>query len=106
MKVLIAAMGHFCDRPTGSARIAFDEAVGLALTGTEVWVLAPGAPSLPRHELRDGIHLLRYVPEKRAPWSPARGSGHRKVATALLARHLPRRRRNPRTCSAPLPGGA
>lgn len=89
MKVLIAAMGHFCDRPTGSARIAFDEAVGLALTGTEVWVLAPGAPSLPRHELRDGIHLLRYVPEKRAPWSPARGSGHRKVATALLARHLP-----------------
>ena len=33
MKVLIAAMGHFYDKPTGSARVAFDEAVGLALSG-------------------------------------------------------------------------
>jgi glycosyltransferase involved in cell wall biosynthesis len=90
MKVLIAAMGHFYDRPTGSARVAFDEAVELSHRGEDVWVLAPGAPSLPQHELKDRIHLLRYVPEKCAPWSPARGSGHQKAATAVLARHLPR----------------
>jgi glycosyltransferase involved in cell wall biosynthesis len=85
MKVLIAAMGHFYDRPTGSARVAFDEAVELSHRGEEVWVLAPGAPLLPQHELKDGIHLLRYVPEKCAPWNPARGSGHQRAATAVLA---------------------
>jgi glycosyltransferase involved in cell wall biosynthesis len=90
MKVLIAAMGHFYDRPTGSARVAFDEAVELSHRGEEVWVLAPGAPLLPQHELKDGIHLLRYVPEKCAPWNPARGSGHQRAATAVLALHLPR----------------
>jgi len=90
VKILIAAMGHFYDRPTGSARVAFDEAIELLHRGDEVWMLAPGAPSLPQHELKHGIHLLRYVPEKCAPWSPARGSGHQRAATAVLARHLPR----------------
>jgi glycosyltransferase involved in cell wall biosynthesis len=89
MKVLIAAVCHFWDKPTGSARVAFDEAVELENSGEEVWVLAPGAPSLPEHELRDGIHLLRYVPAKVAPWNPARASGHQKAAAAVLARHLP-----------------
>jgi len=89
MKVLIAAMGHFCDKPTGSARVAFDEAVELEHSGEDVWVLAPGAPSLPEHELRDGIHLLRYVPAKASVWSPARSGGHQKAAAAVLARHLP-----------------
>lgn len=89
MKVLIAAMGHFCDRPTGSARVAFDEAVELARCGEDAWILAPGAPSLPEHELRDGVHLLRYVRPKVAPWSPARAWSHQKAATDVLARHLP-----------------
>ncbi len=43
----------------------------------------------PEHELRGGIHLLRYVPAAVAPWNPARGSGHQKAAAAVLARHLP-----------------
>ena len=90
MKVLIAAMGHFYDRPTGSARVAFDEAVELSRRGEDVWVLAPGAPSLPQHEQKDGIHLLRYAPEQCASWSPARGSSHQRAATAVLTRHLPR----------------
>ena len=64
MKVLITAMGHFCDRPTGSARVAFDEAMELTHSGEDVWVLAPGMPSLPEHEVRDGIHLLRYIPAR------------------------------------------
>lgn len=89
MKVLIAANGHFYDRPTGSARVAFDEAVELEHSGEEVWVLAPGAPSLTEHEVRDGVHLLRYVPSKVAGWNPARGSSHQKPATDVLAHYLP-----------------
>ena len=78
MTILVTTIAHFCDRPTGSARVAFDEAVELKHGGEDVWVLAPGEPSLPEHELRGGIHLLRYVPAEVAPWDPARGSGHQK----------------------------
>jgi glycosyltransferase involved in cell wall biosynthesis len=89
MKVLIATIGHYDDLPGGAPRLALDEAVELTRRGDDVWVLAPGLPSLPEHELKDGIHLLRYVPAKVAPWNPARGSGHQKAAAAVLARHLP-----------------
>jgi glycosyltransferase involved in cell wall biosynthesis len=90
MRVLIAAIGHFRDAPTGSSRIAFDEATELARRAEDVWVLAPGASSLPEHEVKDGIHLLRYVPQATTPWNPSRGSGHQKAAMAVLARHLPK----------------
>ena len=89
MRILVAAICHFYDKPTGSARVAFDEALELARSGEDVWVLAPGEPSLPEHELIDGLHLLRYVPAKVKPWNPARASGHQTAAAAVLARHLP-----------------
>ena len=85
MTILVTTIAHFWDRPTGSARVAFDEAVELKHGGEDVWVLAPGEPSLPEYELRDGIHLLRYVPATVAPWDPARGSGHQRAAAAVLA---------------------
>lgn len=89
MKVLIASVGHHHDRPSGLSKIAFDEAIELSRLGEDVWVLAQGASTLPDHEFRDGIHLLRYVPAKVAPWNPARGFAHQKAAAALLAKHLP-----------------
>jgi glycosyltransferase involved in cell wall biosynthesis len=89
MRVLVTTIAHFYDRPTGSARVAFDEAVELMHGGDDVWVLAPGESSLPEYEQRGGIHLLRYVPAAVAPWDPARGSGHQRAAAAVLARHLP-----------------
>jgi glycosyltransferase involved in cell wall biosynthesis len=89
MKVLIAAMGHFSDAPSGSAKVAFDEAMDLGCRGEDVWVLAAGPRSLPEHEVKHGVHILRYVPAKVTAWSPSRGSGHQKAAAAVLARHLP-----------------
>jgi glycosyltransferase involved in cell wall biosynthesis len=90
MKILIAAIGHFNDAPSGSAKVTFDEAMELGSRGADVWVMAPGSSSLPEHEVKDGIHLLRYVPENVAPWNPRRASGHYRAAAAVLARHLPR----------------
>jgi glycosyltransferase involved in cell wall biosynthesis len=89
MKILITTIGHYHDRPGGASKVSFEEAVELSRRGEDVWILAPGDPSLAEHELRDGIHLLRYVPVKVGPWNPARSSGHQKAAAAVLARHLP-----------------
>jgi hypothetical protein len=69
MKVLIVTVGHYHDNPGGSEKIALDEAIELARRGEDVWVLAPGAPTQPEYEQKDGIHLLRYVPAKIAPCS-------------------------------------
>lgn len=89
MKVLIATIGHYFDRPSGSARIALDEALELKRRGEQVWMLAVGATALPEYEMKDGIHLLRYVPSKIAPWHPSRAFTHQKAAKTILARHLP-----------------
>lgn len=66
-----------------------DEASALRRRGDEVWVLATGRSSQPEYELKDGIHLLRYIPEKVAPWNPARSSAHQKAARPVLMRNLP-----------------
>lgn len=89
MKILVATVVHYHDNPGGSSKIAFDEAVELVRRGHEVWVLAHGEPSLPEHETRDGIHLLRYTTGKVSPWNPVRASVHQRAASAVLARHLP-----------------
>jgi glycosyltransferase involved in cell wall biosynthesis len=89
MKILILSIAHFCDLHGGIPRIVQDESAELLRQGDEVWVLAPGAPSRSEYEIRDGVHLLRYVPGKVAPWNPTRGSAHQKAATAVLKRYLP-----------------
>jgi glycosyltransferase involved in cell wall biosynthesis len=89
MKILLVTVAHYGDQPGGSQKIALDEATELRRRGEEVWVLAQGTPSLPEYEQKDGIHLLRYVPEKVALWNPARRHIHQKAAVAVLARHLP-----------------
>jgi glycosyltransferase involved in cell wall biosynthesis len=89
MSVLIATTGHYNDRPSGSAKIAFDEAVQLEHRGIDTWVLAQGASLLPEHELYKGIHLLRYTPATVAAWNPSRAFVHQRTVARLLSRHLP-----------------
>jgi glycosyltransferase involved in cell wall biosynthesis len=89
MKILILSIAHFCDLHGGIPRIVQDESAELLRRGDEVWVLAPGAPSRCEHEIRDGVHLLRYVPDKVVPWNPTRSTAHQRAATAVLTRYLP-----------------
>lgn len=89
MKILIAAGGYHGDRPSGSSRIAFDEALELARRGQEVWMLASADPSRPDYQFENGVHVLRYAPAKSSDWSPARAFSHQKAARAVLQRHLP-----------------
>lgn len=89
MRILIVAGSDYRDLPGGSGRIAFDEAVDLARRGEDVWMLAAASSSLPEHEFKDGIHVLRYAPKAVAPWSPARAYSHQNAAYAVLKRFLP-----------------
>ena len=43
MKVLLVTVVHWSDMPTGSAKIAFEEAEELCRRGEDVWVLALGS---------------------------------------------------------------
>ncbi len=88
MKILIATIGHHIDQPSGSAKLAFDEAVALSDRGHDVWVLAPGNSSLAMHEVVNGVHLLRYVPQKLSAFNPARGRAHQNAAKAVLQQYL------------------
>jgi glycosyltransferase involved in cell wall biosynthesis len=90
MKVLLATIGHYHDRPGGSPKVALDEARELVRRGHQVWMLAPGENSRPEYELEDGINYLRYVPAPVRSWNPARASRHQDAASAVLQRHLPR----------------
>ena len=76
MRILITTMGHWQDRPSGSAKIAYDDAVELVRRGVSAWILAPAEASLPEHEPRDGVHLLRYTPANLTFWNPARASAY------------------------------
>lgn len=89
MKVLISAIGHYREQPSGSAKVAFEEGVALAERGEEVWLLAPGNDRLPSYEVCEGVHLLRYKPTGFAPWNPARTNSHQRPAQALLRKYLP-----------------
>lgn len=88
MRVLITAIGHFQDLPGGSSRIAFEEGLELRDRGEDVWMLAMGAERLPEHEIRNGIHLIRYRPVRVPPWHPLRAVAHQKAAREVLRRHL------------------
>jgi glycosyltransferase involved in cell wall biosynthesis len=89
MKILIASIAHFHDRPGGSPKVAFDEGMELLRRGHDVWMIARGEESLPEFEVKDGIKYLRYHPASLDSWNPTRASIHQRAAAAVLKRHLP-----------------
>ena len=63
MRIVIASLQYHPDAPSGSARLAYDEAVYLAGLGHEVWLVArDGSGRQPEYEEKDGLRLLRYPP--------------------------------------------
>jgi glycosyltransferase involved in cell wall biosynthesis len=90
MKVLVAALHFFPDRPDGSAQLAWGHARYLAESGHEVFLLAlsasAGAPELER---RNGVTVLRYSVPALAAFDPRRIGGHGRAIEPILRRHLP-----------------
>ncbi len=91
MRILITAIQHYEDNPSGSSAIAHYEAKWLAERGHEVWVLgAKVTAASAEHEEREGRHLLRYAYKQYPSWNPRRAQAHQAAATELLRKHLPK----------------
>ena len=77
------------DRPSGSTRLAYDEAVYLAQRGHEVWVVTQDeSGGKPAHAQQDGLHVLRYPSPRLSPFDPRRMFVHQRLTHHLLGRYV------------------
>jgi glycosyltransferase involved in cell wall biosynthesis len=90
VKILVAALNWYPDRPSGAALLASGHAVGLAERGHEVTLVAPMVLSSDRevHEA-EGVRVLRYEPSRYGPLDPRRIGAHGRAVAALLSRQVP-----------------
>jgi len=89
MRIVIASLQYHPDAPSGSARLAYDEAVYLAGLGHEVWLVArDGSGRQPEYEEKDGLRLLRYPPVVSRGADPSRFSLHQDQTRRVLETHL------------------
>jgi glycosyltransferase involved in cell wall biosynthesis len=87
--ILLTCVQHYVDRPSGSARIVWEEARFLAAAGHGVWVVAACEDgTAPEYEVRDGIHLLRYALPAAAGFDPRRRYMHQQATCRALERHV------------------
>jgi len=88
-RVLIPMLHFYPDHPSGSARLAYDEARFLSGRGHEVWVIAQDASrSKPECEAVDGLKVLRYPTPSYGLFDPRRVQGHQSRTKTLLEHHL------------------
>lgn len=89
MRAVIPMIQYYPDHPSGSARLAFDEAVFLAKAGHEVWVVTQDTSgSKPEYRFQDGLHVLRYPAPRFRQFDPRRIWAHQKRTKDLLARYV------------------
>jgi glycosyltransferase involved in cell wall biosynthesis len=91
LRVVIPVLRDPAEAPSGSTRLAWDEALHVAGRGHEVWVVGPSLDDAGHGErvTRDGVNVLTYAPPRRSPLDPRRASSHQRETAALLRRHLP-----------------
>jgi len=90
MRVVLPTLHYYRDRPSGSTRLAYDEAVYLARRGHEPWIVTQDLTrSLPEHTVDAGVHVLRYPAPVMRALNPRRASIHQHLTAALLDRYVP-----------------
>ncbi|MBZ5534088.1 MAG: glycosyltransferase family 4 protein [Acidobacteriia bacterium] len=89
MNILITSIQHYTDRPSGSSRLAYDEARYLAAAGHRVFMLAPSVDAAsPEFEQVNGLSLLRYPLRDFHLADPRRAWGHQRAAKDAMRRHI------------------
>ncbi len=89
LRIVIPTLHYFPDFPSGSARLAFDEALLLANLGHEVYVLTQDIRGvMPEYCLQDGLHVLRYPSPRAGVFDPRRITMHQERAKDLLSRYV------------------
>lgn len=87
--IVIPMLQYYPDRPSGSTRLAFDEACYLAQQGHEVWVIAPGlSGEKPEYAYQDGLHVLRYQAPDVGLFTPRRITVHQKLTAAIARKYI------------------
>ena len=88
LRVVITALHYYPDRPSGSSRLAFDEAVYLAGRGHEVWMVAMDPTGRqPEYAFREGLHVLQYPAPNHSLFDPRRVQAHQQHVRHLLKKH-------------------
>lgn len=91
MKIIVTALEYYPDKPSGSARLAFDEAIFLAKLGHEVWVVTQDNDgNQSEYRSQDGLHVLRYRAPQYSRFDPRRTQEHQKRARNLMLRYIGR----------------
>jgi glycosyltransferase involved in cell wall biosynthesis len=87
LRIVVTALWYHPEHPSGSSRLAWDEARYLAALGHDVWLVAmDGGAGEPEHVVEAGVHVLRY---RRPRWAGVDPTGrHVRVIERLLRRHL------------------
>lgn len=90
LRILIPMLFYYPDRPSGSVRLAFDEAVHLAKLGHEVWVITQDPTGTqPEYAARDGLRVLHYHSPELNLFNPRRIGIHQQLTRDLLAKYVP-----------------
>lgn len=89
MRIVIPMLSYYPDRPSGSTRLAFDEALYWANNGHEVWVITHGIkPEMPIYKYQEGLHVLRYQYTHLSLFNPRRMGIHQKRTRDLLIEYV------------------
>jgi glycosyltransferase involved in cell wall biosynthesis len=89
-RVVIPVLRDPAETPSGSTRLAWDEALCLARLGHEVWVAGPSLETtISIRATREGVNVLIYPFPRFGPLDPRRTSVHQHATASILRRHLP-----------------
>jgi len=89
LRIVIPMLHYHPDYPSGSTRLAFDEALFLASLGHEVWVVTQDVErNKPEYSFEKGLHILRYKSPAVGAFDPRRVNVHQKRTRELLLRYI------------------
>lgn len=89
MRIVITMLHYYPDSPSGSARLAYDEALFLANLGHEVWVVTQDQErNKPDYSFQNDLHVLRYPSPRLSSFDPRRMWAHQLHTRTLLSRFI------------------
>ena len=89
LRIIITMLQFYPDQPSGSNRLAYDEAVFLAAQGHEVWVITQDmSGDKPEYSTHKDLHVLRYPRMQLDLYDPRRLWSHQLQTRSSLSRFV------------------
>jgi len=91
LRIIITMLQFYPDHPSGSNRLAYDEAILLATQGHEVWVITQDVDgNQPEYSTHKSLHVLRYPSLQLSLYDPRRLWSHQLQTRSSLSRYIKR----------------